>query len=43
MVGAVGRTTQVAEAVDGSAREIRSKTETLNAAIEGFLDDVAAA
>jgi methyl-accepting chemotaxis protein len=43
VVGAVGRTTQVAESVDRSARDIRSTTETLNRAVDRFLDDVAAA
>jgi methyl-accepting chemotaxis protein len=43
VVGAVGRTSQVAEAVDRSARGIRSTAETLNHAIDRFLDDVAAA
>ena len=42
VIGAVGRT-QVAEAVDRSARDIRSTTETLNRAVDRFLDDVAAA
>jgi methyl-accepting chemotaxis protein len=43
VVGAVGRTTQVAESVDQSARDIRSTTETLNRAVDRFLEDVAAA
>jgi len=43
VVGAVGRTSQVAEAVDRSARGIHSTAETLNRAIDRFLDDVAAA
>jgi hypothetical protein len=43
VVGAVGRTTQVPEAVDRSARDIRSTTETLNRAVDRFLDEVAAA
>ena len=43
VVGAVGRTSQVAESVDRSARDIRSTTETLNRAVDRFLDDVAAA
>ena len=43
VVGAVGRTTQVAEGVDSSARDLRSTTETLNRAVDRFLDDVAAA
>jgi methyl-accepting chemotaxis protein len=43
VVGAVGRTTQVAESVDRSARDIRSTTDTLNRAVDRFLDDVAAA
>ena len=43
VVGAVGRTTQVAEAVDLSTRDIRATAETLNRAVDRFLDDVAAA
>ena len=43
VVGAVGRTSQVAESVDRSARDIRSTTDTLNRAVDRFLDDVAAA
>lgn len=43
VVGAVARTTQVAESVDQSARDIRSTTETLNRAVDRFLEDVAAA
>jgi methyl-accepting chemotaxis protein len=43
VVGAVGRTTQVAEEVDRSAQDIRSTTETLSDAVDRFLGDVAAA
>jgi methyl-accepting chemotaxis protein len=43
VVGAVGRTTQVAEDVDRSARDIRTTTETLKEAVDRFLGDVAAA
>jgi methyl-accepting chemotaxis protein len=43
VVGAVGRTTEVAEEVDRSACDIRSTTETLNEAVDRFLGEVAAA
>jgi len=43
VVGAVGRTTLAAEAVDSSTRDIRATAETLNRAVDRFLDDVAAA
>ena len=43
VVGTVGRTTLVAQAVDSSTRDIRATAETLNRAVDRFLDDVAAA